>query len=146
MTAEENKAIIRRLVEEVWNQGKLEVLDEILSPDHDHRDVSTPGLRGGREGEKSLVTTYRSAFPDMRLTIEDLIAEGDEVVHRWTVRGTHRGELMGIPPTGKQVTVTGTSVDRIQNGRIMASWVNWDALGMLEQFGVTVRGRGAERQ
>ena len=79
---------------------------------------------------------YRSAFPDMQLTIEDQIAEGDKVVTRWTARGTHQGELMGIPPTGKQATVTGITVGRVANGKFVESWSNFDALGMMQQLGV----------
>jgi len=104
MSTEENKAIIRRLITEVWDQGNIVVLDEIAAADYvDHtptEDVPGP------ERFKQLVQVFRTAFPDFRITIEDMIAEKDKVVARWIVRGTHKGDLMGIAPTGEHVTVT----------------------------------------
>ena len=79
---------------------------------------------------------YRSAFPDVHFTIEDLFAAGDKVVSRWTARGTHKGELMGIPATGKQVEVTGMDIDQVSGGKIVGSWNSWDALGLMQQLGV----------
>ena len=79
---------------------------------------------------------YRSAFPDIQFTIEDLIAEGDKIVTRYTARGTHRGDLQGIPPTGRQVTVTGIIISRFANGKFVEGWLDFDALGMLQQLGV----------
>lgn len=93
-------------------------------------------MPAGREGFKQFVLMYRSAFPDMHITIEDQIAEGDKVVSRWTARGTHQGELMGIPPTGKQATVTGINIERFANGKFVEEWSNFDALGLLQQLGV----------
>lgn len=139
MPAEENKAVIRRLVEEAWNKGNLDVLGEIIAPNHVHHDRATPGLHTGPEGERQLITTYRAAFPDMQLRLDDLVAEGDKVVHRWTVRATHQGPLMGIPPTGKRIEVAGISIDRLANGKIVESWVAWDSLGLLQQFGAVPR-------
>ena len=133
MSTEENKAIDRRFTEEVWNQGNLAVVDELMSADYDGHD---PAMPAGSEGLKQFVLMYRSAFPDVHLTIEDQIAEGDTVVSRWTARGTHKGELMGIPPTGKQVTVTGMNIERIANGKFVEGWSNYDTLGMLQQLGV----------
>jgi steroid delta-isomerase-like uncharacterized protein len=136
MPAEENKAIARRLMTEVMNEGKLEVADELLAADWvDHDPANPPGSASGPDAFKQLATMYRAAFPDMKMTIEDMIAEGDRVVTRWTARGTHQGELMGAPPSGKQVTVTGIGIDRIAGGKIAESWGNWDTLGLLTQVG-----------
>ncbi len=133
MSTEENKAIDRRFTEEVWNRGNLAVVDELMSADYNGHD---PMMPAGSEGFKQYVLMYRSAFPDVHLTIEDQIAEGDTVVSRWTARGTHKGELMGIPPTGKQVTVTGMNIERVANGKLVEGWSNYDTLGMLQQLGV----------
>lgn len=135
MSAEENKAIHRRAFEEIWNQGNLDVVDEIFATDFVFHDPVSPEVRGPK-GFKQFVTIYRAAFPDIHFTIEDQIAEGDKVVARWTTLGTHQGELKGIPPTLKQVVVTGISILRITSGKIEEEWVNWDTLGMLQQLGV----------
>ncbi len=132
MSTEENKALDRRFTEEVWNRGNLAVVDELMSADYHEHDPTIPA---GSEGFKQFVLMYRSAFPDVNFTIEDQIAEGDKVVSRWTARGTHKGELMGIPPTGKQVTVTGIVIGRYANGKLVEGWSNYDALGMLQQLG-----------
>ena len=137
MSTEANKAIARRFLEEVFGQGKLAVADEIVAPDHvDRGPNSLPGLPPGPEGSKMIVTVYRNAFPDIQFTIDEQIAEGDKVVTRWTGHGTHKGELAGIPATGKSATVTGIGVDRIVNGKIVESWGIFDQFGMLQQLGV----------
>jgi steroid delta-isomerase-like uncharacterized protein len=132
---ETNKAISRRIVEEIFNEGRLEAADEIVTPDFIGHDPASPEPIIGPEGLKRNADGYRTAFPDVRLTIEDEIAEGDRVVTRWTARGTHQAELFGIPATGKQATVTGMTIDRIVDGRIVESWTNWDTLGLLQQLG-----------
>jgi steroid delta-isomerase-like uncharacterized protein len=133
MSTEENKVIERRFTEEVWNRGNLAVVDELMSADYNSHDPTMPP---GSAGFKQFVLMYRSAFPDVHLTIEDQMAEGDKVVSRWTARGTHQGELMGIAPTGKQVTVTGMNIERIVGGKLVEGWSNYDTLGMLQQLGV----------
>jgi steroid delta-isomerase-like uncharacterized protein len=133
--SEENKAIVRRSFEEVWNQGKLVVADEIYDASFVAHGFGVE-LPPGPEGFKQFVSAYRSAFPDIHFTIEDQFAEGDRVVARWTARGTHKGELMGIPATGKPVVVTGIDIYHIRSGKAVESWVNWDALGMMQQLGV----------
>jgi steroid delta-isomerase-like uncharacterized protein len=131
-----NKAISKRLFTEGMNEGKLEVIDELVAPNWvDHDPSNPPDLPPGAQGLKQLMSMYRAAFPDMVMTIEEQIAEGDKVVSRWVAKGTHNGDLAGIPPTGKQVTVTGIFIDRISGGQIQESWANWDALGMLQQVG-----------
>jgi steroid delta-isomerase-like uncharacterized protein len=134
--SENNKAIVRRLIEEVWNKGNLSMTDELFAPNYEGHDVSTPDFGRGPESEKMRVILYRNAFPDVRLTIEDIIAEGDTVMTRWSCRGTHKGELSGIAPTGKQFTISGITVARLAHGKIAEAYVNWDALGLMQQLGV----------
>jgi steroid delta-isomerase-like uncharacterized protein len=134
--SEGNKNVVRRLFEEVWNKGNLPVADELFSPNYAHHDPSTPDFGRGPESEKKRATLYRTAFPDLRLTIEDIIAEGETVTARWSCRGTHRGDLSGIAPTGKQFTISGVTIVRISNGKMAEGYVNWDALGLMQQLGV----------
>ncbi|HXZ05639.1 MAG TPA: ester cyclase [Ktedonobacteraceae bacterium] len=134
MSTEENKALLRRLFEEVWNQGNLATVDELLAPDYVLNDPAL--LVRGPEGFKAYVSAFRSAFPDMYATIEDQIAGEDRVAMRFTVHATHKGEFQGIPPTGKQVTLSGIDIQRIADGKIAENWVNLDALGLLQQLGV----------
>lgn len=142
--SEENKAIARRIFEEVWNQGNLDVADEILDASHVAHGRGGE-LPTGPEGFKQFVSIYLSAFPDTQFTIEDQIAEEDKVVTRWTAHGTHKGELMGIPATGKQVVVTGISINHFVGGKIVEAWDNWDGLGMMQQIGVVpAMGEGGE--
>jgi steroid delta-isomerase-like uncharacterized protein len=131
-----NKNVVRRLFEEVWNKGNLPVADELFAQNYSHHDSSTPEFGRGPESEKKRATLYRTAFPDVRLTVEDIIAEGETVTVRWSCKGTHKGDLNGIAPTGKQVTISGISVARFTSGKISESWVNWDALGLMKQLGV----------
>jgi len=136
MLSETNKTVSRRFFEEVFGQGKLNVLDEIIAKDHVNSGPgSLPGLPTGPEGTKQLVTVYRNAFPDVHFTIDEQIAEGDKVVTRWSAHGTHQGELAGLPATGKSSTVTGISIDRIVNGKIAESWGIFDEFGLMQQLG-----------
>jgi steroid delta-isomerase-like uncharacterized protein len=134
--SEANKNVVRRLFEEVWNKSNLPVADELFAPSYAHHDPSTPDVGRGPESEKKRATIYRTAFPDLRLTIEDIVAEGETVMARWSCRGTHKGDLNGIAPTGKQVNISGISIARFANGKMVEGWVNWDALGMMQQLGV----------
>jgi steroid delta-isomerase-like uncharacterized protein len=132
---EANKAISRRVVEEIFNEGRLEAADELVAQDFVGHDPALPEPMKGPEGLKKQAEGYRMAFPGIRLTIEDEIAEGDRVVTRWTARGTHEGELFGIPATGREATVTGITIDRIVDGRIAEQWNSWDTFGLLQQLG-----------
>ena len=134
--SEQNKVIVRRLFEELWNKGNLSVADQLFSPNYAHHDPSTPDFGRGPESERKRATLYRTAFPDLQLTIEDIIAEGETVMARWSCRGTHKGDLSGIAPTGKQVTISGVSIARFTRGKMVEGWVNWDALGLMQQLGV----------
>jgi steroid delta-isomerase-like uncharacterized protein len=134
--SEHNKAIVRRLFTELWNNGNLLVADELFAPNYAHYDPSTPDFGRGPDSEKKRAALYRTAFPDLHLTIEDVIAEGETVMTRWSCRGTHKGDLNGIAPTGKHITITGLTVSRVSNGKIVEGHVNWDALGLMQQLGV----------
>ena len=136
MQPEENKTVIRRFLKEVFEGGNLELVDELFAPDYVLHDPAVPDEVRGPEGIKQYVSMYRSAYPDTRFTVEDQISEGDRVVTRWTGQGTQQGELMGISPTGNQVTVTGIEFDRVSEGKMQETWVNYDALGMMQQLGV----------
>src|SRR5919107_2352134 len=133
---EENKAIVRRYFQEILDGGNLDLVDEIFEPQYVLHDPSSPQEVRGVEGTKRFVGMFRSAFPDIAHSIEDQIAEGDKVVTRLRARATHDGELMGIPPTGKGVTIEGTSIWRIADGKIGECWFNYDALGLMRQLGV----------
>ena len=132
MSIEDNKALARRAIEEIMNQRNLAVFDELHSPDYVCHIISR--TIQGPEPFKQLLSMVFTAFPDLHYTIEDLFGEGDRVVVRYTSRGTHKGDLMGIPPTGKQVTVTGTDIMRVANGKILEEWINSD---LMQQLGVT---------
>jgi steroid delta-isomerase-like uncharacterized protein len=132
---EDNKALNRRFVEEVINQGNTDAIDELIDPgvvDH----AAPPGFPTGREGAKQFAAMMRSAFPDLHLTIEDMISEGDKVVMRSTWSGTHEGEFMGIPATGRRVTVSAIDISRVADGRMVEHWEQSDALGLMQQLGV----------
>src|SRR4028119_364722 len=118
VSTEENKALARRVLEEMFNKGNLDAADELLAPDYVDHDPAMLEDVHGPEGFKEYVGAYRSAFSDIHLEIEDQIAEGDKVVTRWTGTGTHDGELAGIPPTGNRVTLPGVGVVRCPAGRV----------------------------
>src|SRR5215216_6459058 len=113
MSEEANCALVRRFIDEVFNAGDFDAVDEILAPDYVHHDPTTQEFGSGMEGFKRLIGYYRDAFPDLEISFDDQFAAGDRVVDRWTGRGTHEGELMGVPPTGRHVSATGISIHRI---------------------------------
>lgn len=132
---EENEALTRRWTEEVFNQRRLDVAEEIYAPDHVLHDPATRDLPRGPEGMKQFARIYHEAFPDARLTIEDIFSVGDRVAFRWTGHGTNHGELMGMAPTGRSVTVPGISIERVADGRIAETWFTWDNAGLMQQLG-----------
>ena len=135
--SEQNKALSKRIYEEVFNQGKLQLLDELVATNGVLNDPSVPGGKiTGRAGVRQYFETYLTAFPDLHFTINDQIAEGDKVVTRYTATGTHKGALMGIAPTGKRSTVTGITIEHYKDGKSAEVWVSGDTLGMLQQLGV----------
>jgi steroid delta-isomerase-like uncharacterized protein len=133
MSAEENKASIRRYVEEAWNKGNVDIMDELMAAHYSrHMAISAPPLT--REGQKQRILGFRRAFPDLCLTIEDMIAEGEKVSFRLTLRGTHQGEFMRVPPTGKQIEVGAVDVARFEDGKVVEQWGQTDMLGLLQQL------------
>ena len=135
MSAEENKAAVRHFWQDHLNTGNATLCKNDFAPDAVNHDPSSPPVPPGPEGISQLITLYRTAFPDLTATVEDMVAEGDEVAYRLTFRGTNQGELMGMPATGKHVTYVGIGIDKVVNGTITEMWLNFDALGMLQQVG-----------
>ena len=133
-TREANRALMRRFIEEVWNKGNIDVADELFHPDH--TSPSAPSLPAGPEGTKMIATAFRNAFPDYHMTIEQMAAEDDRVAARFLQSGTHKGELWGIPPTGKFAKFSEIGILRIADGKIVESWYDVDMLGMMGQLGV----------
>ncbi|HZQ18602.1 MAG TPA: ester cyclase [Terriglobales bacterium] len=131
----DNKRNCQRIFEEVWNQKNLNAVDELVAGEYVHNDASLPAPQHGVEAYKQFVTLYHQAFPDIHFTIEQMIEEGDLVVIRWRVTGTHHGDLPALPATGLPMSITGISIARFRNGKGIESWNNWDGLGMLQQLG-----------
>jgi steroid delta-isomerase-like uncharacterized protein len=132
---DQNKEIARRFYDECWNQGKIDRADQFLSKDCRYHDPAFPSLAPGVESLKRHITMSRNAFPDLRFSLDDMIAERDEVVAHWTAHGTHEGPFLGVAATRKVVSVGGTSIYRIKNQRIVEQFVDWNLLTLLEQLG-----------
>ena len=135
MSIEENKAGIRRMVEEIWNKGNLAIIPELYTPDYVFHQSG--GDIQGPEGIKQLMTMARNAFPDIQMTIEDMVAEGDKVAWRYTITGTHKGEYLGIAPTGKRITASTIIISRCVDGKEVEAWPSSDRLAMYQQLGVS---------
>src|SRR5437763_1716126 len=136
MSTDQNKALVRRCIDEVWNRADSGAFDALLSPSIiRHGPPPTEGDIRGLDGFRQLVAMYRAAYPDLIVSIDNQVAEGDQVASRWTARGTHGGELMGMAPTGRSLSIVGVIVDRIEGGKIAEEWASYDALGMLQQLG-----------
>ena len=133
--ATENKAIVRRLYDEVWNKRKLDVVAQLISPSHALLDPFVSGSQVGPELYRRRVLELTSSFPDLRFTLDDVIAEKDKVVVSWMISGTHKGEFMNMPPSGKKVSVEGITIHYLRDGKILDSNARWDALGLLRQIG-----------
>jgi steroid delta-isomerase-like uncharacterized protein len=140
-TTENNKEIARRFMEECWNQGNTGAMRELIADKCRYHDPAFPGVTDVQQH----ITSCRSAFPDLRFTIEDMIGERNEVVQHWTVRGTHRGPFLGIQPTNRQCTVSGTSISKIEGGKITEHWADWNVMTLMEQLGVAPARRAAEK-
>ena len=132
--SQENKNAMRRFFEEVYNDGNLGLFDELTATHFLSHDPGNPSP--DREGVKQVIVAIRTAFPDVRFTADDLIAEGDKVAARFTMRGTHRAEFMGVPATGKEILVTGIDIVRFEDGKAAEHWHEWSGLGLLQQLGV----------
>jgi steroid delta-isomerase-like uncharacterized protein len=135
MSAQENKAIVRRFWG-VWEEGHTDLVDELLAPDYFNHTPASPDQPTGPEGVKEVVSMFRSAMPDLKVVIEDMITEGDKVVVRYTLEGTHEGELFGVPPTGQRLSIKSISVERVSEGKIREHWRITDGLDMMQQLGV----------
>lgn len=131
----ETKALVRRLYDEVWNNRRLEVVNEVISPSHAINDSHLVGSAVGPEAYKRVVTQFLGAFPDLRFDLEDLIAEKDKVVASWVITGTHKRDFRGIPATNKKISVEGTTINHIAKGKIIDSDITLDYLGLLQQLG-----------
>jgi len=133
------KTLSRRVFEEIWNYRNLAVIDELFAPEYAHHDPQSPDLVDGIEGYRRFVQRFLRAFPDIHIAIHDEIATESTAVTRWTASGTHNGDLPGIPSTGRSISVTGITIARTRNGKIVESWNNWDALGMMRQLGMALQ-------
>ena len=133
MSADEHKALIRRWIA-LWHDRNLSAVPEFVTPDYVRHDPHTPEVRGPA-AEQQLMAMFLTAFPDLHFTLEDLVAEGDRVVARYTARGTQHGELLGIPPAGRQIAIAVVEIYRLAQGKIAEQWVIMDTLGMLQQLG-----------
>jgi steroid delta-isomerase-like uncharacterized protein len=133
--AQENSALIHRWFEEVWNKGNMDAIEEMASPNVIGHGQAQHDTDIGLKEFRTFAVGLRTAFPDFKVTIDQVIEQGDKVVARWTTTMTHKGEFLGFAPTGKKVTVTGTTIQRISDGKIVEGWDNWDQLGLLVQIG-----------
>jgi steroid delta-isomerase-like uncharacterized protein len=133
--SEENKALVRRELEEVFSKGNLDAAEKIYGPDYVGHDPTEPEEIRGLEAARQYAATFRQAFPDVQATVEDQVAEGDRVATRFTARGTPQRELEGIAPTGNRVEIAGIVISRIAGEKIAEDWVNYDALGLMKQIG-----------
>ena len=136
MSTETNKAIVSRYIEQVWNNGRQDLVEEFFAEDIvEHGIENLPGMNG-RDSLKTIIGMIRNGLPDINLTLNDVIAEGDKVVTQWSYTATHQGELMGIPATGKQLALSGAAVYRLVNARIVELWNYADNLSLMQQLGV----------
>lgn len=129
------RQIARDYIQTIWNEGRLDRLDDFVDPGFIDHESTFPFAARGSEGLRKVLLFFRTAFPDLHWTIEDLVSEGSKVVLRFTVRATHRGSVLGLPGTGKRVTITGVAILDWQGGRMVEAWTQWDTLGLLQQIG-----------
>jgi predicted ester cyclase len=141
MVAEQNAAVVRQAVEAIWNQGELDLADALFAADYVNHDGLIPDLVRGPEAIKLSVALYRTAFPHLHITVDDLLADGETVVLRWTARSTHAGARAESGPTGPQGSMSGRTRSRLAGGKIVASWTDWDQTGVLRQLGLTPAAR-----
>lgn len=136
MSIEQNKTLARRMVEEIFNQGNTNLVDELFAPDYVEREELPPGMPRDREAVKLLIPMMHSAFPDFKATINDLIAEGDKMVLHMTWTGIQKGEWMGIPPTGNSISIGVIDIFRMSEGKFAEHWGLMDSMAMMQQLGV----------
>ena len=136
--SEENKALVRRFYEEVWNKGNLDAAYDVFADDYVRHDLRPGNAPAGPEGQKLVAGMFRAAFPDAHLSVGFMVAEANMVVARWTMSGTHRGAWGAIPPTGKRMSVAGVNIFRISEGKVVEIWNHRDDLGLMQQLGAPV--------
>jgi steroid delta-isomerase-like uncharacterized protein len=134
-TVAENIALVSRIGNEIWNKGDMAVCDAVFSADYIGHLPGTPAPVCGPREFGQLVQLYRTAFPDVHLTIEDVFAAGDRVAMRWTSRGTNLGSMMGVPPTGRRIEIMGVSIFRIAQGKVVEEWEGFDTMALMQQLG-----------
>ncbi|HUX27546.1 MAG TPA: ester cyclase [Terracidiphilus sp.] len=135
-TSDQNKKVVQKFVDECWNQGNFNHASELLADQVRFHDPVFPNLNAGIQNIKSHIEGCRRAFPDLKFTIDDTIAERNEVVNHWTARGTHKGQFLGMQPTNRKVTINGTSIYRLEGSKIAEAYANWDLATMMAQVGV----------
>jgi len=133
MSVEANKAQTRQIIDQGWNKGNMDALDDLITTNFVNHTAFPPNET--RDDFKQRVQMIRTAFPDWEMTADEMLGEGDRVVTRWRARGTHRGSFRGIPATGKKIEVKGIAIDRVLDGKRVEGWVEWDMLGLLQQLG-----------
>ncbi len=136
----QTEAVVRRYFTETLNKGNLDVIDELISRSYVSHYPAGRDLGGGPEDVKQLVASVRRGFPDVVFSLDDIFSDGEKVTARWTFRGVHQGDFMGVSPTGKRVEVFGIAVYRVADGQIQETWVSWDALGLMKQLDVLSTG------
>jgi steroid delta-isomerase-like uncharacterized protein len=137
----ENKEIARRFIEECWNHGDKAAMRDVIADNCRYHDPVFPGV----DNVEQHIASCRSAFPDIRFTIEDMIGERNEVVVHWTVRGTHKGPFLGVQPTNRACTVSGTSISRMEGGKLVEHWADWNVMTLMEQLGVAAPPKAEEK-
>jgi predicted ester cyclase len=136
MATEDNKVLVHRIADDIWTQGNLAVIDEVMAAGASYHGPHMPGGLGDRESWRRAISMYRGAFPDSKVAFEELIVSGDTVVGRWSATGTHTGQLPGVEPTGKRIAIGGITIYRIAGGKIVEAWEQLDMLGMWQQLGI----------
>jgi steroid delta-isomerase-like uncharacterized protein len=132
----DNRQIAQRFMEECWTQGKLDMVTELVSSGCTYHDPAFPSLTSGADNLKRHIESCKSGFPDLTFTVDDTIAERNEVVLHWTARGTHKGQFLGMAPTNRNATISGTSIYRIDGGKIVEQWADWNLMSLMEQLGI----------
>ena len=146
MSLEKNKEVVRRVLEEFWHQGDERVLDELFAPDYINHELSNPAVQGLEEYKqwaRGARAQWSAGMPDWHVTIEDLVAEGNKVAKRWVLRGTHTGEMFGVPPTGRPIEMRAMTLYHIVNGKVREIHWNFDLYGLLQQAGAIPAPAGA---
>ena len=143
MAAEDNKALIRRFYEEVWDQGNTDFAFEVFAEDYVRHDFRATEALPGPAGQKKIADDFRAAFPDLRVAVDLIVGEDDFVVGRWTATGTHLGSWAGVEPSGKRMTLSAANIFRFENGKVVEIWNHRDDLGLLEQLGAAVHAGAA---